>query len=233
MNILLKAIRNLIEYFASITRPFREEAIASNRDIASADLLLVQSFGRRSFQDQGLGRKLNQLFGQTIGELGRFEILEKNNFQPGYSNFTMAETCLSLLQANPRLTVITQWEVAFALWRIAPYKVRSLVRDHRFFCVWPTGRYFSTWDVNVRSVEIVREHGFKKLLELAPPCMVVRAKMILWKLGVSPKLLMAEVPFDENSVQKWTRNLQSWVLREFFNRVRELAVNHIALLPPK
>ena len=196
-----------------------------------ADCIFVQAFGRVSYPDTALPEIMRWLRKEADDtDLHMFELLDKYCCLTGASNQALAVTCYWLIHENPNLHLMMQWEVALELWRIDhEWYVYRLQQLHT---IWPPGDgYFDTTAVKRVSIGLMRYHGLSRPLELAKSAMLVRAWLIIRRLGVEPRLVIANIPFDENSIQPWTRNRRRWIARELLGRVHHVLTRRVRFTP--
>ncbi|MBU1037333.1 hypothetical protein KKF32_04930 [Patescibacteria group bacterium] len=186
-------------------------------NVSKADVIAIQAFGRGAFQDRELAEEVRKLF-EELHQKDWATILElrQRGFDPGEPNRQLARICQKLVDKH-HLPVITQWEVAVALdyeWYVQ-YK-------EKIICLWPPAdpeEYFDTWAVKQQTVKIMRQYNWQVAIELAHQRMIVRACLILYKLGVTPVVCNQKVTcFDAKSVQPWTTSWFRWIKREFLTR---------------
>ena len=181
-------------------------------DPAQADVIIIQAFGRNSIPDSELYlvRQLRELCDNdwlTIKKLQQSPIF----FDPGKPNFSLALECQNLVDQY-HLPIITQWEVAAAF---GPYWHEK--HKENIFCVWPPTepqKRFSTREVKMATKKIMADHGWTKPIELAHKRQIIRSFLIVRKLIDTPIITKQRTDvFDPNSVQSWTRDGRSWLLK--------------------
>ena len=125
---------------------------------------------------------------------------------------------------------IVQWEVGFALWHVYP----EWFKEQPITSIWPSSRgYFSAKKVISKSIELMREKGLSKPIELAHRRMSARTFLLVKKiLGSSPIIAgrFADETvdsFDVLSVQRWTKNWQRWIIREALARIHHLIIGWV------
>lgn len=189
---------------------------------AEADCIWVQAFGRNTYPDQDLGATLVALR-QDAAKLRQdpFVLLQRFGFDPGQSNRALAKEAIRLV-TTLHIPVQAQWEVAFAMYELAPvwYAVYRCMVD----CVWPPASgYFATFHVKMACAALSRARRRNRPLELAHPAMKIRAVPIIWRISFEP--IVAESKrqdslwvWDANSVQPWTRSFRQWIVRETIGR---------------
>ena len=179
-------------------------------DVAEADVIIVQAFGRNSFSDRVL-HNIGKLYNDCCNDdLLTIRQLHYNNFQPGLPNLSLANECRVLME-NFNKPAIVQWEVA-AAFEFEWYKKNS----HRIFCVWPPDRpvkRFSTWQVKEKTREIMDRYGWKIPVELAHKRQYIRAFFTVYKL-IGPAVIPPQNTdcYDPLSVQKWTSSPFRWFI---------------------
>lgn len=192
----------------------------------SAQVVAVQAFGRNTFLDADLSNI--RVYHDQSGANDEVTLnwLWEHNFDPGHPNRQLALETRSLLDRMP-VYAIVQWEVAAAFDR-AWYAANS----RRIICLWPSatpGQYFSTRDVKMQTVEVMRARGWSDVIELAHRRQVVRAYLILRKLlGHDPITVTIRTDgFDRKSVQPWTKSWYRWAWYEFLARLHHLALGWV------
>ena len=201
--------------------------------IEQAGYVLVQAFGRGTYADKALQHELDELFDEDYGNLQEcFRRLRNADFNPGSANVVLARCIQRMMKINPRLVVISQWEVMFALCSLD----RSFfsANRHRLDCIWPEGSYFATVHVKTASKVVIerRQLDPHNGIELAHPDMAIRATLILWKLRLRPAIYISQIPFAPDSVQLWTRNRWLWFPRETLGRLQHIVVRWVSFSPP-
>jgi hypothetical protein len=188
-------------------------------DPYDADVIAVQAFGRNNYLDHELPA-VRALFDLCRNDPETVKELRDRGFDPGEPNRQLAKAAMELADEY-NLPIITQWEVAAAFdpdW----YKARH----DSVICLWPSANpkeYFTTREVKKQTAAIMKRHGWSKPLELSHQRMIVRAVLILFKLGVEPIVSQKSVTcFDRHSSQKWTTSLFWWLYRESQARIHHL-----------
>lgn len=201
--------------------------------LAQAQYVMVQAFGRGSYPDKTLTAKLAAVAKPAASPLtSSFLALEADDFRPGRANMALAGVCLQLWRLHPPLVIIAQWEVCYSLWLTDRKLIAGPAAD-RLICLWPQGSYYATVHVKRATVHSLLARGFSSCrgLELAHPDMAARAQLILWRLGVCPALLVADIPFGPDSVQWWTRSPWQWFVREYAGRIQHVLWGWVAWRP--
>lgn len=202
--------------------------------VARLQYVLVQAYGRGSYLDKTLHDELVRVMGADWRDLPAcFRKLQAAGFKPGRANRALASICRRLWRLNPSLVLIMQWEVAYCLWEDMGTEFEASL--DRVDCIWPEGSYFATKHVKEASAEFVRKRGLDPDagIELAHSDMAARAMMIIWKIGLDPYLLIAPVPFDPESVQRWVRNPLWWFVRESLGRAHHIRHGWLAYRRPR
>src|SRR4030043_583677 len=183
-------------------------------DPKEADVIIVQAFGRNSIIDDRLF-EVRRIFDEAGSDLAAIKKLQemkfadkKNFFDPGIPNRILAKQCSELVERN-NIPAIVQWEIAAAF---TPHWYWEHKKS--FFCIWPSkkpGKYFSTYDLNVKAIEIMKEKGFRRPIVLAHKMQMARAFLIAKKLlkenfDGSSAIVVYKGPdfFDPDSVQWFT-----------------------------
>jgi len=138
-------------------------------------------------------------------------------YKPGKSNEAIARIVATLYKQGIKRPIFAQWEIAEAL-----KKYNIIVPEKNI--AKPKGGYLGT----VGDIEQWLDNGlavYNSVILVTHPYYAYRPKEIIQsvakKRGQKIKVLVADtstVPFDQNSVQAWTRNLKSWVRYEVCNR---------------
>lgn len=187
-------------------------------DLSTADVVLVQAFGRNQYPDSELDHitDLHVAYGKqdavTIAKL------REQGFDPGQPNRDLALACQQLVDTYG-IAAIVQWEVTVAFdpaWYAA--------HRNRIVSLWPTAEYFSTRLVQEHSLRVMQEHGWTKPIELAHSWQIVRAFLIVRKLFGHEPMVSSETIrcFDSKSVQWWTRSKVKWLAYECLARVHHV-----------
>ncbi len=199
-----------------------------------ADCILVRAFGRNQIDDDELGTKILRIRSMSDGDNKRaFDRLRRGGFLSGAFNDEVALQ-LFLYVLDTSHVLILQWEVAFSMFNLSEEWYRD--NEHRIVVLWPPkSGYFSTYEVKKASVEEMRKRGLSCPLEVAHPAMIVRAVMIIWRLGANPIVSPSKQlwVWDGGSVQPWTRGFGLWLIREVLGRVHHIVFRLVAFRPPK
>ena len=191
------------------------------------DVTLTQAFGRNSITDAELPEQVVQRRATAASDEAAFVSLSRDDFDPGESNYSLAEEASTQLQDPTRnLDQIMQWEVAYALWETEP-EVFHAYRP-AIHVVWPTSDFYPTHEVKADSIAVMKEKGLFNPYEFAHPDMMIRAAAILSKQGVQADVLPRDIPYDPDSAQPWTRDRSAWMPREFAARAEHLLRGRVA-----
>ncbi len=208
-------------------------AVPGFGSVADADCLFVQAFGRNDYTDDELGKVIFRLRTEAkLDDLETLALLKQAGFRAGKSNSALASYAMRLHNQLGNVPIISQWEVLYAAYDLDPVWVMENINDLDF--IWPPEEgYFATAHVKSMSKRMMEARGCNKPLEVAHPAMITRAVPIIWGCGVTP--IVEEISkgeehelwvWDEESVQPWTRNWDSWKTREFVGRVAHV-VSHL------
>lgn len=223
-------LKGLIRYFDVRTGGFPPDGWPK-APFGHNDVTLTQAFGRNTFTDADLpiishNRKA------CDNDEDMFEHLRGNErFDPGASNEALAEIVAGQL-LDPSVTIeqVMQWEVAFALWQKYP----ALYADTRegIHVLWPEegAKAYRTHEVKRDSVSVMEQKGLYNAFEFAHPDMMIRALMILGKLGIEADVLAADIPFDVHSIQHQTRDARQWMGRELLARIEHILSGRVRFL---
>lgn len=188
---------------------FQVPGLPASGDPRTAQVVAVQAFGRNTYTDNELVQVQEYYRQHGSDDLATLNGLWANGFDPGEPNYRLADEC-SAIMVQYGVHAIVQWEIAAAM---GP----TWYRDHRdrIICIWPTnaiGKPFTTRDVKVATVAIMRQHHWSRVIELAHRHQIVRAFLILRKLlGYDPIIVPTRTEeFDPQSRQKWTTSLRAW-----------------------
>jgi|GEM_PF-5493951 len=137
--------------------------------------------------------------------------------KPGESNEAIARVVVNLFNKGIERPIYAQWEIAEAL-----KKYNVIVPDKNV--AKPKGGYLGT----IGDIEQWRDRGLKNVktvILVTHPYYAYRPREILRNVAERRnqkiKVLIADtssVPFDPDSLQDWTRNLNKWVRYEVCNR---------------
>jgi len=211
-------LRNVAAYVNVLPGTFPPKDYA-DRGVGVNDSILVQAFGRNGIADKELPF-VRDLALRHTDERIVFEHLERQDFDPGESNYTLADAVDHELVAGVVVEPILQWEVAYALWKNDPVNY-DLYRNY-MHVLWPHSDFYPTYEVKRDSIEVMDRFGIYNPLELAHPDMMIRALGILARQGVEADILAIDVPFDKRSVQAQTRSEGPWMVRETLTRVEHV-----------
>lgn len=194
---------------------------------ANNDVTLTQAFGRNTITDAELPEMVVEKRTQYRTDEETFRALLAEDFDPGESNYALADTIAIQLQ-DPTVNIeqVMQWEPGYALWEVYP----ELFHANRpaIHIVWPTSDFYPTHEVKADSVAVMKRIGLFNPYEFAHPDMMIRATGILGKLGVQADVLARDIPFDEASAQPWTRGAAAWTPREFAARAEHVLRRRVA-----
>jgi hypothetical protein len=201
------------------------------------DCAITQSYGRKGILDKDLGKEIELArLHSEYDDRKTFDRLRRDGFSGGRSNAQLGQYIFKTFQMSSR-TVILQWEVAYEIYIAEPHWYEFALSENRLAVLWPPkSGYFSTYQVKKASVDEMKKRGLRRPLEVAHSSMVVRAVLILWRLGINPVVLPegdSLNAWDADSVQPWTRNRFLWLLRETPGRVHHLLFRFVKLTPPK
>ncbi|MFA7253626.1 MAG: hypothetical protein WC107_03650 [Patescibacteria group bacterium] len=224
--------------------------------IDDCDCIFVQAFGRGDIADEYLVEWLRPIIADdlmlTLARIREAKI-DGFGFNPGMSNFDLAEVSKELMEGNERL-LIAQWEVVYAHYLVRPEWVEANRR--RIVALWPgkksiakrnwfvrlsskwlpeldpEKRYYTTVDVKIDSVKVMRSRGKSRPIELSHQNMAVRSLAIIFNLGVFAWLYYAWIANDPKSVQRWTRSDELWAKKEVFGRVFHILAGWVSFWPP-
>lgn len=193
------------------------------------DVTLTQAFGRNSLTDGELPLiSHNRALSETDEEM--LSLLNHDGFEAGASNEALAEVIAGQL-SDPAVIIeqVVQWEVAFALWQKYP-ELYARCRE-AIHVTWPHpgARAYRTFEVKEDSRDIMEKIGLYNAYEFAHPDMMIRARLILRKLGIEADILAADIPFpfDPDSKQYQTRSSGAWFGREILTRAEHVLMNRI------
>lgn len=201
------------------------------------DCVFTQAMGRNGIPDKNLGKEIALArLRSEYDDRKTFDRLRRDGFAGGRSNTQLGRYIYREFPMSSKVLIL-QWEVAYEMYIAEPHWYEWALTEDRIVVLWPpqTG-YFSTFEVKKASVAEMRKRGLKRPLEVAHPAMIVRAVLILWRLGVTP-VVMSEGrslnAWDEGSVQPWTRSRFMWLLREVPGRVHHILYRYVKFTPPK
>jgi hypothetical protein len=201
------------------------------------DCIFVQAFGRNMFQDKDLGKILWKILNECNQDVIRtLTMLKYQGFDPGATNRAIARFVMKLHNLFG-VPIITQWEVAYAMFEInsAWYMEHAADID----VIWPPELgYFATWHVKVISKQRMLARGCSRPLEIAAPAMLARAVLTIWKTGVVPIVLSSAMlkaegldVMDKDSIQPWTTSMTAWIVkREVLGRIAHIVTHIVPIL---
>jgi hypothetical protein len=193
-------------------------------DPTTADCVIVQAFGRNSCLDSRLSEISTRAQKRSDWQLVQ-ELLAEG-FSPGQPNFVLAYECMEAMNKFG-LPTIVQWEVACA------FPPEWYEKNHqKVICLWPpSSGYFSTRQVSLATLEVCRERGWLRVIEIAHKRMIARSALIVHKLwdGQMPVILFPQLTksFDRKSVQLWTKSWYWWIFREAIGRIHHLVLRWV------
>jgi len=131
------------------------------------------------------------------------------NGKPGLSNEALAEVVVEL-DDKYGLPIVAQWEIADCIPERMKNEKDLVVRKHR-----QEGQYLDTYEVLAQAKEHCDKFGFKKAIVVAHPDHAPRCTAVAVKLGFDVTIAnTANVPYDPESTQEWTRSKEVFVPRE-------------------
>jgi|GEM_PF-4800599 len=205
--------------------------------VADADSIWGFAFGRNTYDDAGLGSRLQQLGADEDDDSLVFARLKDQGFKPGCPNRRLAGSITAVVQRQ-EVPVYAQWEINYAIWERFPTTYqRHQPLLHAF---WPTPAkpYYSSWDL---MDDILVHHcvsGLQRPLIMAQANHLARVVAIAWMNGITPITSPTGIyEMDRSSVQPHTRRLMGhplkcWLPRETLARTYSLATRRVRLSPP-
>lgn len=195
-----------------------------SKNIYEGDVIFAQSFGRNSWDEIEM-KKLKKKFRETESDEKTLEWIRTKNFDPGTPNKEIAQAIMDLI-ARHYIPVIVQWEVA------AAFPSDWYERNKKYItCIWPPAgnSHIDVRSVIIESVEAMREKNFIYPIVVAHKRQIVRVACVIKKLlGKFPLISEAQPKsFDKNSLQRETRNLFYWSLKEPFVRMRYIVKQYV------
>lgn len=168
----------------------------------------------KDIEPRGNLAEADVIFAQSFG----FRRID-SRIVPGLSNEVMARKLVWEIFKMYHYPMILQWEVAAAL----PEKPIDLweIKKHR-----KKGKYLDSYEVALQTVEIMKKHGWRKIILIAQPWHMWRKIKIFEKMGIEiiipPELWI--IPFDKKSDirQWWTKSWFLWIIREIPARLISL-----------
>jgi hypothetical protein len=145
-------------------------------------------------------------------------------FEPGLPNREIAKLCQKMMDETKK-PLIVQWEVACGF----DQKWYENNFDN-VYAVWPdlNPGYFKTYDFAKQAEKIIKSIGGKTLAIVGHKHHLARASLIFKKLGFEPAaILTAFEQFDDNSVQRFTRNKFNWIVREIPVRIHHWFAEYV------
>lgn len=183
------------------------------RDLRNADAIAAFSFGYGPAKTDG----------KTDGKTD----YHSNDFHPGKSNEAIAALINKFASTSQRANIFAQWEIADSLKRY------GLSLDNAHTAKPVPGKYLGTRGV----ADNFFDHGlneYEKIVVFAHPMHLYRCVKTLEKTAKDRKhecsILVPDcsaVPFGEQSVQDWTRDIKSWVLHEISSRAYARSQGHM------
>ena len=201
--------------------------------ITQAEYLLVQAFGRDNLPDKVVVTTLDDLFSNDYSSILRcMRLLQKLGFEPGVANHALAQVQRDYMNRSPQMVAISQWEVCYAHW--LQDKMGFGINIERIEPLWPKGEYFATVHVKKAAKAIILRRGLSlhNGIELAHPDMVIRAKLILWRLGLDPAISLVRTPYAPSAVQWWVRSWWLWTPHEILGRAYRMLKRWTSFSPP-
>jgi hypothetical protein len=194
-------------------------------DYTLNDVMLTQAFGRNAIEDKRLP-EIEMMRASVQDDEAAMAYLDSISFDPGDSNFALADTIAQQLDTPHKVTEqIAQWEVVYALYRKYPEVYARYRRS--IHSLWPKGDFYPTYAVKADSIKVMDSIGAVNPIEFAHPDMMVRAQAILGRQGVWADILAADVPFDSRSVQAQVRGPLQWMVRETATRAEHVLFNRV------
>ena len=138
---------------------------------------------------------------------------------PGISNEALAEIAKKL-HGWYGLPLVLQWEISDCL---PDLPKAGTIREHRV-----GGKYLDTYEMLFQAKILCRQKGWKKAIILAHPDHYWRCAMTAKKIGFEVLAVnTSSVPYDELSVQSWTRSAIKFIPREIVARLLYLFTKKI------
>jgi len=123
------------------------------------------------------------------------------NGTPGKSNEALAAVVKKFHEENG-FPMFLQWEIADCISKLIKADRDLVVRKHR-----AEDKYLDTYEVIAQAWEFAKRHDIKKVIVAAHPDHMKRCVMVAKKIGfIVEEADTLSVPYDEQSVQEWTRN---------------------------
>lgn len=186
----------------------------------SADVLIVQAFGRNHLVDNDLA-KLRQFHDEHGADDAVTLAWCRAHVEPGNPNRSLAMELMDAVH-HLHVPVIAQWEVIAACPADWYNHHQSAV-----ICLWPSatpGEYFSTRDVLRLSLQLMEQRGWNRPVILAHAGQAMRVAMMVRKMAGDWPSVLPNLPddYDRESVQPWTRGRFAWMIHEFLARVHHV-----------
>ena len=151
----------------------------------------------------------------THEELKKSDVIVALSFgrrikNPGLSNNNLG-VIVSSLYHRFKLPLILQWEIADSLSNNNDIKEEKVIREHR------RGEfaYLDTFEVLDQAKEFCETKDWIKIVLVAHQAHLPRAKRVAERLGFIVNIpFIKDVPYDKESIQKWTRSKYRFAIRE-------------------
>jgi len=137
--------------------------------------------------------------------------------EPGTSNKSLAES-VKRLHEKYGIPLILQKEIAFLL---CSFEKAGIIKEHRKYKRnGKTKKYLDTYEVLAQAKEICKDKGWKKITLVAHQDHLPRVIRTAKKLNFTVSIfLLKNVPYDEKSIQSWTRTRWRFCLRELITTI--------------
>jgi len=195
-----------------------------SKNIHEGDVILAQSFGRNSFDDADI-QTLNEKFNEFELDEKILEWIRTKNFKPGKPNKEIAKAIMDLVTRH-YIPVIVQWEIATA------FPIDWYERNKKYItCIWPPAgnTHIDLHSIIIESLEAMKEKKLSNPIVVTHKRQIVRVAYVIKKLLGKFPLISETQPksFDRNSLQRETRNLFFWSLKEPFVRMYYIVKRYV------
>jgi|GEM_PF-2414779 len=195
-----------------------------SKNISDGDVVIAQSFGRDSFGETDM-KTLNEKFDEFELDEKILEWIRARNFDPGIPNKEIADVIMKL-RTKYYIPIIVQWEVAVA------FPSDWYERNKKYVtCIWPPAgnNRIDLHSTIIESLEAMREKKLSNPIVVTHKRQIVKVACMIKKLLGKFPLISETQPksFDRNSLQRETRNIFYWSLKEPFVRMRYIVKRYV------
>jgi hypothetical protein len=206
-------------------------------ELNEVNAIIALSFGRNSFPDKGLGRRLADFGARKRPDTEVFQELNEAGFDPGTPNNVIAGlVCQAVSGIEKPIPTYLQWEVAYSVWKHRPQDYQLRGRQYKVAWPGPDSNEFRTTDVMAyaySSATLLRPRSMVHPLIVAHKHQIARVVAIGWKMGLEVVVHDNNVSeWDRQSTQAYTRRPSLFIPREIVGRLVHHTIRRLVRLTP-